>query len=132
MALHFGLYSLLFVCLNKHTRTSVQKLKLCFKFMFRQILSSNCLQIYGSLWKKRTKGLPVDMCCYLTLHAFKLISPSRSPHPLSTQALCKYIPHFTRSPPTERLFFTPIHCHCNFWEPSLPRSLCVLASMAFC
>ncbi len=30
--------------------------------------------------RKRTKGLPVDICCYLTVHAFKLTSPS--PHPL--------------------------------------------------
>lgn len=29
LALHFGLYSLLFVCFNKHTRTRVQKPSNC-------------------------------------------------------------------------------------------------------
>lgn len=48
-----------FVCFNKHTRTRVQNFKLCCKFMFRQILSSNCLQIFKApCGRKWTKGLP--------------------------------------------------------------------------
>lgn len=60
LALHFGLYSLLFVCFNKHTRTRVQKtFKLCCKFMFRQILSSNCLQILKAPCGRKWTGWPI-------------------------------------------------------------------------
>lgn len=73
LALHFGLYSLLFVCFNKHTRTRVQNFKLCCKFMFRQILSSNCLQNLRLLVEENgLKGLPMLATCYsVTLHAIK-------------------------------------------------------------
>lgn len=81
LASHFGLYSLLFVCFNKHTRTRVQNLKLCCKFMFGQILFFKLPQIKGSLWKNRTKvwqRWPVLQC---HLHVSELCHIHLSPSP---------------------------------------------------
>lgn len=83
LALHFGLYSLLFVCFNKHTRTSVQKnFKLCCKFMFRQILSSNCLEIEKAFLVE-ANGLKVCQCWPRAT-----VSPRMPSNPFSTSLTC--------------------------------------------
>lgn len=86
--LHFGLYSLLFVCFNKHTRTRVQNLKLCCKFMFRQILSSNCLQILRLLVEEN--GLKVCQCWPHATVSPCMPSNSKSPTSIVgiSQVLC--------------------------------------------
>lgn len=100
LALHFGLYSLLFVCFNKHTRTRVQKtFKLCCKFMFRQILSSNCLQIWKApCGRKWTEVGPLLVTWYsVTMHViqFQITSSVRvvtsSSSSSWSQNICKLV-----------------------------------------
>lgn len=89
LALHFGLYSLLFVCFNKHTRTRVQNFKLCCKFMFRQILSSNFLQILRLLVEEN--GLKVCQCWpHATVSP---CMPSNSKSPTLMLCMCSDIFH---------------------------------------
>lgn len=123
-----------FVCFNKHTRTRVQNFKLCCKFMFRQILSSNCLQIFKApCGRKWTKGLP-NVGHMLQCH---LCMPSNSKSPsifysrhlkcsvcVVTYSILMSSSHVQKKHKCLTNLVCEIHCQCSIkFKPRPPTSL---------
>lgn len=92
-ALHFGLYSLLFVCFNKHTRTRVQKLQIVSQIH----VSANSLFKFSSNLRLHVEegGLKVCHCWPYATVSPCMPSSSKSPSVvgISELCLCSGVPH---------------------------------------